>query len=111
MATADRTAPARASNSTRPGRRAGSLSARVGPILRRAHQGKASLAEIGRAAQELEVPVWVLLVPGVAAAGPEIGRHQAAIQKMVEDYVAEHCVAPALREFHETIGEDVLRGR
>ncbi len=34
-------------------------------MLRRAHQGEVTLADIARAARQLHVPVWALLVPGL----------------------------------------------
>lgn len=69
-------------------------------ILCRTQRGTATLAEIARAAAELQVPVWALLVPGLHQ------HHElltdgalGGLEGLVSDYLAS---APARRKEIET---------
>lgn len=75
----------------------------VTAALERFQAGNASFADLARAAEALDVPAWVLLIPGLALGGPEIERRARDIKEIVEDYLARECIAPAVKSLQEQI--------
>ena len=90
-----KSARAAKARSIRPARRRGTGLFHSSPALEK--RARATAKALG-------VPLWVLMIPGLNVAGQDMERHAKAIHKMVEEYLAEHCIAPALASLHRELG-------
>lgn len=58
----------------------------INRVLRRLQEGKGTLDECARVAEQLGFPLWVMFVPGILP-GPDVERNMRAIVAIVEAYV------------------------